>query len=73
MTAWSSLSVPKPSVRTQVVLQRVGQLASVFRLIVVLKALLGLYRHVYAYGIIGTGTQVYLAIKNVSTKTYVPH
>jgi len=48
------------------VLKRVGQVASLVRLLLLAKALVKLYRHVYAYGIIGTALQIHRAIKNVS-------
>ncbi|BEI87550.1 uncharacterized protein CcaverHIS019_0102680 [Cutaneotrichosporon cavernicola] len=66
MPQWSQLAArAKPGPRTQLVLQRAAQLGSLFRLVIFLKALLGLYRHVYAYGITGTSRQIYGALKNV--------
>lgn len=47
------------------VIKRISQISSIIRLLLVLKLLLGAYRHVYAYGILGTGQQIYTAIKNV--------
>jgi hypothetical protein len=66
MPEWSQLAArAKPGPRTKLVLQRAGQIGSLFRLLIFLKALVGLYRHVYAYGIIGTSKQIYGAFKNV--------
>lgn len=66
MVAWSNLSVGPPSPRTKLTLQRLGQLASLFRLLLLAKFLLKASRHVYAYGILGTAEQGYIALRNVS-------
>lgn len=66
MVAWSNLSVGPPSPKTKLTLQRLGQLASILRLLILLKFLLKASRHVYAYGILGTAEQGYIALKNVS-------
>lgn len=67
MPQWSQIAQrAKPGPRVKLVAQRAGQLGSLFRMIVFLKALLGLYRHIYGYGIIGTSKQIYGVFKNVS-------
>lgn len=66
MVAWSNLSVGPPSPKTKLTLQRLGQLASILRLLILLKFLVKASRHVYAYGILGTAEQGYIALKNVS-------
>lgn len=67
MAAWSQLQLQKlkPSPRALIVVKRIGQISSLIRLMLFLKLLLGAYRHVYAYGILGTGNQIYTGIKNV--------
>ncbi|EJT51306.1 sphinganine-1-phosphate aldolase [Trichosporon asahii var. asahii CBS 2479] len=64
MVAWSNLSVGPPSPKTKLTLQRLGQLASILRLLILLKFLVKASRHVYAYGILGTAEQGYIALKN---------
>lgn len=66
MVAWSNLPVGPPSPKAKLTLQRLGQLASILRLLILLKFLVKASRHVYAYGILGTAEQGYLALKNVS-------
>lgn len=66
MPEWSQLAQrAKPGPRAQLFAQRAARIGSLVRLVIFLKALLGLYRHVYAYGIIGTSKQIYGAFKNV--------
>lgn len=69
MPNWSQLAYrAKPGPRAQVFVARAARIASLLRLYLLLKFLLGAYRHVYAYGITGTGKQFYTAIKNVSAR-----
>lgn len=69
MVAWSNLSLGPPGPRAKLTLQRLGQLAGLIRLLILLKFVLKATRHVYAYGPLGTAEQAYTAIKNVSVSS----